>query len=145
MTPVPRILIVEDDPAIRGMLASALRREPLQVDTAADGAVALEKIITAQYAVVLLDLMMPRMSGYVLLDELRRRRPARQPIVIVMTAFDERALMSLNPEQVHASIRKPFDLKLVAELVRDAAQLMQAAGQAAGGDCLTSDEPSATC
>ena len=134
MTPYPSVLVVEDDAAIRDLLVTALGREPLRVDTAADGAEALEKLAGARYAVLLLDLMLPRVSGYALLEILRARQTAGTLMVIVMTAFDDAAIRALDAEQVHACIRKPFDLLMVSELVRDCAQLMQAVQGYAAGD-----------
>lgn len=121
MTTLSSVLIVEDDQAIRAMLLSALRREPLHVETAADGLEALEKVRTGTFALVVVDLMMPRMDGFAFLEELQKLRTRLRPIVFVMTAYDDAMLHRLGAETVHAFIRKPFDLGLMVELVRDCA------------------------
>jgi len=120
----PGVLIVEDDVAIRNLLTSALEREPLRVDSAPDGVAALEKVRDAPYAVLLVDLMMPRMNGFAFVQALRELGLPNPPVVIVMTAFDEAAIRQLDSTLVHACIRKPFDVPLVVELVRDCAELM---------------------
>ena len=121
MTATPSILIVEDDPAIRAMLLSALRREPLRVEAAADGIEALERMRAGIFALVIVDLMMPRMDGFTFIKELRALRLDPRPVVFVMTAYDDAMLYRLEPGCVHAFIRKPFDLALLVELVRDCA------------------------
>ena len=130
----PGVLIVEDDVAIRNLLTSALEREPLRVDSAPDGVAALEKVRGTQYAVLLVDLMMPRMNGFAFVEALRELVLPRPPVVIVMTAFDEAAIRQLDSTLVHACIRKPFDVPVVVELVRDCAALMSGVsrGHAAG-------------
>jgi CheY-like chemotaxis protein len=120
----PGVLIVEDDVAIRNLLTSALEREPLRVDSAPDGVAALEKVRTAPYAVLLVDLMMPRMNGFAFIEAVRELGLPTPPVVIVMTAFDEAAIRQLDSTLVHACLRKPFDIPLVVELVRDCAELM---------------------
>jgi CheY-like chemotaxis protein len=120
----PGVLIVEDDVAIRNLLTSALEREPLRVDSAADGVAALEKVRVVPYAVLLVDLMMPRMNGFAFVEAVRELGLPAPPVVIVMTAFDEAAIRQLDSTLVHACIRKPFDVPLVVELVRDCAELM---------------------
>ncbi len=127
MTTLPRILIVEDDVAIRGMLTAALGREPLTVDTACDGVAALEKLATATYAVIIVDLMMPRMDGYAFLDAFRELRLPLRPLIFVMTAYDDLALPKLDATLVHGYLKKPFDVEHVVKLVRDAAALLQPA------------------
>ncbi len=127
MTTLPRILIVEDDVAIRGMLTAALGREPLTVDTACDGVAALEKLATATYAVIIVDLMMPRMDGYAFLDAFRELRLPLRPLIFVMTAYDDVALLKLDATLVHGYLKKPFDVEHVVKLVRDAAALLQPA------------------
>ena len=109
------ILIVEDDPLIRRLLQLRFRREPLRVDTAADGVQALERLERSSYALVLLDLMMARMSGFGVIEALGRFE--RRPLVFVMTAYDDTVTRSLDPGIVYAVWRKPFDLELLVEVV----------------------------
>ncbi|HWN67048.1 MAG TPA: response regulator, partial [Haliangium sp.] len=65
-----RILIVDDDDAIRALVVTVLRRRGYRLDTARNGLEALEKLKNCRYSLVVLDLMMPRMSGYDVLDTL---------------------------------------------------------------------------
>jgi len=65
-----RILVVDDDEAIRMLLLTILRRRGMVMDTARNGAEALEKLGQCRYAVMLLDLMMPVMSGWAVLEQL---------------------------------------------------------------------------
>lgn len=121
----PRVLIVEDDTAIRTLIVSALKREPLDVHTAGDGLAALECVRANDYAVILLDLMMPRLNGYEFLESLDsvRGEALPLPVIIVMTAFDSGALRKLPANRVHAVLHKPFDVERVVDLVRDCAAL----------------------
>jgi two-component system response regulator AtoC len=141
MPSLPRILIVEDDVAIRGMLTAALGREALTVDTAGDGVAALEKLAAATYAVIIVDLMMPRMDGYAFLDAFRELKLPLRPLIFVMTAYDDVALLKLDATLVHGYLKKPFDVAQVVKLVRDAAALLQPAEEQPGiaPDALSSD------
>ena len=118
---VPKVLVVEDDSAIRTLVGAALKREPIEVHTANDGLAALECVRANEYAVILLDLMMPRLSGYEFLESLETVRSGAQPVIIVMTAFDTGSLRKLPPNRVHAVLHKPFDVDRVVDLVRDCA------------------------
>jgi CheY-like chemotaxis protein len=124
MPTIPRVLIVEDDAAIRSLLAAALRRETLEIDVAGDGVDALAKLARCEYAVIVADLMMPRMNGYAFIDALRRLPLRVRPVVFVMTAFDDTALRELNPQWVHGCFRKPFDVGHVVQVIRDCAMLL---------------------
>ena len=110
-----RILVVDDDDAIRALISTVLRRRRLRVDTARNGIEALQKVLRCRYAVVLLDLMMPRMSGHQFLEELRANPPAELPVIIVLTA----GLINRTPlpEIVAASVRKPFDIEMLVDTV----------------------------
>ncbi|HKR66981.1 MAG TPA: response regulator [Thermoanaerobaculia bacterium] len=121
---IPSVLLVEDDPVIRRMLEVALMRESLRVDTASDGVEALELLAATPYAVLLLDLMMPRMSGFEVLEHLGQQQK-RQPLVFVISAYDDATLRDLDPRLVHAIVRKPFDLERLVEVVRECATLWQ--------------------
>ena len=121
----PKVLIVEDDPAIRGLLVAALRREPLHVDAAADGVEALERTRDTNYAVIITDLMLPRLDGGGFIDTFNRTRPNHGSVIFVMTAFDETASLRQLAPSVHAVIRKPFDVEKLVAMIRECAQLRQ--------------------
>ena len=124
--PPPKILIVEDDRAIRTLLVAALRHEPLDVHTAPDGLAALEQVRANDYAVILLDLMLPRVNGFEFLESVEGvLQPGSAPVIIVMTAFDGTAVKRLRSMRVQAILHKPFDVERVVEMVRDCALLHQ--------------------
>ena len=81
-----RILVVEDEPDISALVAYHLARESYGVRTVADGAEALRAVETEMPDLVVLDLMLPGMSGQEVLRELRRRAEAAAVAVIVLTA-----------------------------------------------------------
>jgi DNA-binding response OmpR family regulator len=116
---VPKVLI-EDDPTIRGLLLTALKRQPLLVEGVGDGAVALEKMRVSRYSVVVLDLMMPRMNGGEFLDTYVTVTTDR-PVIIVVTAFGDSAARSLVRGKAHVILRKPFDLNDLVAIIRDCA------------------------
>jgi CheY-like chemotaxis protein len=121
---LPKVLIVEDDQPIRTLMVAALRREPLEIHTAADGLIALELAHANDYAVILLDLMLPRVNGFEFLDQLHAvERPRANPVTIVMTAFDGTAVKRLGAMRVQAILHKPFDIERVVEMIRDCALL----------------------
>jgi CheY-like chemotaxis protein len=110
-----RVLIVEDDEPIRLLLLTVLGRRGQQIDTASNGAEGIARLQHCHYSLVLLDLMMPIVSGYDFLDELERRASKHRPLVIVLTAGP--IVRSLNPDVVAGTIRKPFDIELLVDTV----------------------------
>ncbi len=110
-----RILVVDDDESIRTLLFTILSRSGLCVDAAIDGAEALDRLAQCRYALILLDLMMPRINGWQVLEAIAKRPGGDRPMVIVMTAGTE--LRDLSPELVACSVRKPFDLELLLDAV----------------------------
>jgi CheY-like chemotaxis protein len=116
MVPAPRALVVDDDEAIRQILTKILEREGLTVESAADGFEAIEKIREGDYALILLDLMMPHIDGFGVLRFLGQSRPDELSNVVVMTA--------LSPEYLHHDlprvIFKPFDMDLLMAYAREA-------------------------
>jgi DNA-binding response OmpR family regulator len=124
----PKVLVVEDDAAIRGLVAAALRREPLLVDVAADGVEALELVRSHDYAVIITDLMLPRLDGAGFVEAFIRLRPNAGSVVFVMTAFDDQTAVRRLGPSVHAIIRKPFDITRFVEMIRECAHLRHAHG-----------------
>jgi DNA-binding response OmpR family regulator len=112
-----RILVIDDDVAIRVLLQAVLKRINFEVDLAEDGEVALEKLRVRPYDLILLDLMMPRVNGYEFLDRLEQRDSVRRPHIIVFTAAGQRGIDKLPPNSVCDAILKPFDLESFLALI----------------------------
>jgi DNA-binding response OmpR family regulator len=110
-----RVLVVDDDDAIRTMMFTILRRRGFRVDLARDGEEGIEKMGRCRYAVVLLDLMMPVKNGWEVLDWVGTRPAAERPLVIVLTAGV--AAREMSPDVVAGSVRKPFDVELLLDMV----------------------------
>jgi two-component system response regulator MprA len=132
-----RVLVVDDDRAIRELLRVVLELEGYQVATAENGFAALAVLERASEPwVVLMDVMMPRMGGVEVCRQLRARSvTGPQHQVALMTA----GLLERDecPEPARALLRKPFDLddvvRLVASLAREregAAMALVGAGRA---------------
>ncbi|SRR5216683_2443888 len=106
----PAVLVVDDDQALRGLFMTLLSKSGFEVDTANDGRVAFDQIHRHPYSVILLDLMMPEVNGFELLERLQRDSPALLSRVIVMTGASQRSLQKLDTTRVWGLIRKPFDI-----------------------------------
>jgi DNA-binding response OmpR family regulator len=113
------VLIGDDDDGIRGLLAVALKHDGFACDDASDGDVAVRHLERNDYAVVLLDLMMPALDGAGVLQNMQENPtdPERRPVVLVMTAIPDPASQSLPGDSVQAIIRKPFDVTELTALV----------------------------
>ncbi|SRR6266540_3062861 len=130
-----RILVVEDDPAIRTLLLTVLRRRGFAVDTAANGAEALERLGQCSYVLMLLDLMMPVLSGWQVLEHLSASDAATRPAIILLTAGTEPR--DFNPDLVVGTIRKPFDVELLYDTVAGCMSVLRSRRQVA--DCPSAD------
>lgn len=114
---MPNLLLVEDDPGISRLLDTVLRQHGFTVETAHDGAAGMAKLRNGTYAAVLLDLMLPNVSGFELVDEMRASSPAMLKKTIVITAASRAVLEGFDRSEVFALIRKPFDLtEIVGEI-----------------------------
>jgi two-component system response regulator RegX3 len=118
MADPPTILVVDDEQSYRDALAVALEREGFIVETAADGAEAIARFDAAKPALVLLDVMLPQMSGVDVCREIRKR--SQVPIIMVTARSSEiDAVVGL---EVGADdyITKPFRLRELVARVRAA-------------------------
>ena len=112
-----RILVVEDDPVIRTTVAEALEDMGYGVETASDGAEALAKVRDDGFAAIVLDLMMPVMTGWEFLDACGDELVAEQvPVAVVSAAYAPGAVAS-RPS-VSAVLSKPFDLDVLEAIVQ---------------------------
>lgn len=120
----PSLLIVDDDPPIRKLLERVALRAGFEVDTAKDGLEALEMIGKKQYAIAIVDLMMPRLSGYDLVQKISPMNP--RPVIIVATALTNADVSKIDDTLVRRVIRKPFDVNTVAETLIETARQIAA-------------------
>ena len=113
-----RILIVEDEAAIARFVELELRHEGYQVDKAEDGRAGLEQALAGQYDLVLLDIMLPALSG---LEVLRRLRREKDTPVILLTARDT-VMDKVSGLDMGADdyITKPFAIEELLARIRTA-------------------------
>lgn len=117
------VLITEDDPALRNLLAAAIRRRRMRLETAANGQEALVLLAEREWLVLVLDLMMPAVSGWDVIAWLSEHPDRRPGTVIVVSAVDREMLQKLDPSVVNAIIFKPFDVFHLATYVKTACDL----------------------
>ena len=110
------VLVVDDDPAIRGLVGDALRSEGYTVDLAAHGREALDAMRARRPSTVVLDLMMPVMDGWAFAEACRRVTGAVEIPIIVVSAGHGlvQASEQLRAFGVRACLAKPFDLEMLA-------------------------------
>ncbi|HJT17608.1 MAG TPA: response regulator [Thermoanaerobaculia bacterium] len=106
------VLVVEDDRRLRDFLDVVVRRCGLTCHSVGSGDAALDAIRTEKYAVVLLDLMLPGMTGFEVLRSVRATHPHLLRRIIVLTAVSQAALDRQFDSQslIWSIIRKPFDV-----------------------------------
>jgi DNA-binding response OmpR family regulator len=103
-----RALIVEDDPAIRRLVEKLLTRKGIEIVTAHDGRAAIDQLRDNDFSVVVLDLMVPEVNGFEVIDFIKRR-DKRVPVAVV-SAVSQQALTDLDLDVVKLVISKPFDV-----------------------------------
>lgn len=112
------ILVVDDDTGIRTLLATSLRREGYTIHEARNGREALERMFGGAEDLVLLDLMMPEVSGWDVLERRRADPVLRQIPVIVISANRGPEIAGAVSSEICALLPKPFDLEMLHAIVR---------------------------
>ena len=118
------ILIVEDDPPLRELYRSALRQAGLWALTAEDGLSALRCIEDRPVAAVVLDLVLPRLSGRAVSAEMKTRLDMRDIPIIIVSGHD---VSDLNEADFACVLRKPFDPDTLVNAVRKCVETKAAA------------------
>ena len=120
----PIILIVDDDPDAREILFDRLSTQPYQLYCAADGYEALELITQVRPDLILMDLMMPGISGIEVCRRLRSEARTAEVPIIIITALDDRAT-AINAIEAGADdlLTKPYDLLELQARVRTITRL----------------------
>ncbi|MGV3562595.1 MAG: response regulator transcription factor [Nocardioides sp.] len=114
-----RILIAEDDADLRLLLRLVLHRAGYRVSEARDGVEALEAMSRESFDVVLLDNMMPRMSGVEVLESVALLRRTERPLMVVISALATRAdIRSYYVRGADDFLAKPFATEELVDRVR---------------------------
>ena len=117
-----RVLVVDDDEVIRQLIAVNLTLEGFEVDTAVDGKDCLEKVGEVKPDVITLDVMMPRLDGWVTATQLRRNPETAQIKVVLITARAQEDDRTRGRQiGVDAYLTKPFDPAEMIRVVRELA------------------------
>lgn len=112
-----RALICEDDPAIRALVRTVVMREGFEAELAVDGREGMEKLRSGCYDIILLDLMMPGVDGYGVIDFIKTEQPKSIRKVVIMTAATD-AIRGTFPEPICTLLAKPFDLAALTAALR---------------------------
>ena len=117
----PHVLLVDDNEATCTLITALLQRD-FEIDTVNDGFDAIEKLKTKNYGAILLDLRMPHLDGYGVLDHLREHRPSLLPSVIILTAsLAPKELARVRAYDICAVVAKPFEVESLLALVKQCA------------------------
>ena len=120
--PAKRILIVDDDPEIVESIRMALQARGYEVLVARDGNQGLAMAERESPDLVILDMMMPKRSGFLVLERLRRNQQDDQLLPVIMITANEGSRHKAYAEMLSVSdyIRKPFAMDRLLESVRRA-------------------------
>lgn len=117
----PQVLLVDDNEATCTLVTALLQRE-FTVEIASDGTEAVEHLKTKKYASILLDLRMPGLDGYGVLEFLHATTPETLRRVLVLTAsLTERELARVKRFDVCGIVAKPFEVETLLGAVRSCA------------------------
>lgn len=114
----PSVLVVDDDPSIRRMIVAALRRDGYEFLEAPNGRDALDLMRSRNPSVVVLDLMMPILSGWDVLQERMKESQLMKIPVILISANRDPEVASAVDKGICAFLPKPFDITTLVALVR---------------------------
>jgi diguanylate cyclase (GGDEF)-like protein len=111
--PRARVLVADDDPATRELIANTLRASGYEVETSPDGQDAVERVARGGFDVVLMDAVMPRMSGFDACRVIRGLSPSEHedfvPIALVFTKTDPKSRIEALQIGADAYVCKPFE------------------------------------
>ncbi len=113
------MLLVDDDESILEVISAAFEHHGYGVLEARDGSEALVRAERDSPDLVVLDLVMPRRSGFAVLDRLRQRHATHPPIIVVTANTDPRHEQFAHDHGADAFFRKPFDIDSLLQTAAD--------------------------
>ena len=111
-----RVLVVDDDPTVRGMVRSVLEHVGYEVTAARDGFEAINRLAADDYDMVLLDAAMPKLSGLAVVGQLQKENSAILAHTYLLTTDQP---VDLEKLQICGVINKPFDMRTLLAEAKD--------------------------
>lgn len=115
-----RVLVADDEEPIRTLVSRILRRSGFDPVEAYDGQHAIERLDAGRFDAVVLDLMMPRVDGFGVVNHLIATQPRMIEKTVIMTAFPKTAAKE-RLHQLCCIVSKPFDVEELIRLVTECA------------------------
>ena len=117
----PRVLLIDDNEPTCTLMTALLQKD-FAVDVATDGYEAIDKLRVKTYSAIILDLLMPNLDGYGVLDYLRANNPEMlRRVLVVSAALGNRDWLRVHEYNVCAVISKPFEVETLLGAVRQCA------------------------
>ena len=115
-----KVLLIEDNEDISNTLAEYLTLKGYECTISNDGKDGLEKISSKNYDVVLLDLVIPKLSGHQIIGSLEKNGKLRDQKIIVLTAtsIDKSEKENLVKRGIHKCLEKPIQLNVLLEAIQ---------------------------
>lgn len=113
-----RLLVVDDDRMTRMLIPALLAERNWEILQASDGAEAIEQVAAKEFDVIVLDLLMPNVNGFEVLDHLRLRHPHMLKKTIVLSGLTgQKSTAELSEQEIFKVMRKPFRMKDVVTII----------------------------
>jgi CheY-like chemotaxis protein len=115
-----KIMVVDDEKPLLILLKEVLENEGFKVITAESGMECLEKLKKVKPDIIIMDMMMPKMSGYDTIKKIRENPKTKDLKVVILTVsvIEEVSKFQLNKYKVLDYINKPFDIKEIVEKIK---------------------------
>lgn len=129
-----RILVVDDDPLTREVVKDALVEARHDVKVVEDGTAVIDSLLSEKYAVLVLDVNMPRVSGGKLVEMIQKMVPKPHPRILLFSGEDASKLRRLYRELgLHGFVRKGCNKKQLLDVIQEAATYYEKDTGGAGG------------
>ena len=125
-----RALVIDHEPVIRNLIANLLAIKEIESDQAATHDEAIQMLGDVRYDLIIVDLMLPRENGFLMLDQIRTQWPDRMPHTVLTTNGDPKFLERVSRDGWCAILIKPFAMSEFFRIVES---------------CLGNDAPSELC
>jgi two-component system, OmpR family, response regulator MprA len=119
----PVVLSIEDDEGLFQLIALTLRRLPLELHNVPNGRQAVEKVLELQPALIILDISLPDLHGWEVLDRLKELNSRPKHIIVLTTYATATHRVIGRLQDVTAYLTKPFDREELAGLVAETLEL----------------------